>query len=238
MSTGFFNDAHAEFVKDLETSPANQRTLRYGEAVSLLNVQPRTEANIERAYALFGELFAAVPDDDLGWSSRYLQARIDQVQRSKPDIPKAEAIFSELIQRDPSHPMAQRARLKLAIILLYAKVDKAERRRRFDEFSQAAAGFTDLNIKAQLHLLLAEVARRFEYGNEVELEQMLAANQANITRKRMRAEALVRIGDLARLTGRIDVARDYYTQFLAEYARNERRSTIEGYLAAFNSSSQ
>jgi tetratricopeptide (TPR) repeat protein len=238
MSTGFFNEAHAEFVKNESAAPADQRTLRFGEAVSLLNVQPRTQANIDDAYTIFGELFAASPDDDIGWSSRYLQGRIDQIQRNKPDLAKADAIFSELIRKNPRHPVAERAHVKLAIIRIFAKAETVERRRHYDEFTRAAADFADRGIKAQMHLLLAEIARRFNYGYDEELQHMLAAHKAGITRRRMRADALVRIGDLARLTGRIDIAREYYTQFLAQYARNERRTTIEGYLAAFNSSAQ
>ncbi len=234
MSIGFFNEAHAEFIKEEKSPDADLRALRFGEAVSLLNVQPRTDSNIDRSYAIFGELFAAAPDDDIGWNSRYLQGRIEQQQRSKPDLAKAEAIFTELIRRNPSHSVAQRAQVKLAVIRLYSKTDPAERRRRYDEFTDHVAKFTDTGIKVQMHLLLAEAARRFNFGNETELAHLLAAHEGGVTKRNLRAEALVRIGDLARLTGRVELAREFYTLFLEQFPRNDRLSTIEGYLAVLN----
>ena len=51
MSTGLFNEAHAEFTK-LEKAPgADLRSLRYGDAVSLLNIQPRTQSKATHAPA-------------------------------------------------------------------------------------------------------------------------------------------------------------------------------------------
>ncbi len=234
---GLFNEAHDAFVSEAKTArPADQRGLRYGEAVSLLNIQPRTQSNIDKAYTLLEEVRTSSPDDELGLESRYLQGRIEQVQRSTPDLVKADAIFSELVHTHPTHPAGQRARVKLAIIRLYAKVDATERHRRYEEFTAGASELTDQGAKVQMHLLLAELARQLNYGNEQELAHMLAADQAGVTKRNLHVQVLVRIGDLARLTGRNDLARQYYTQFLEQFPRTDRRSTVEGYLAALNSS--
>ncbi len=236
MSTGLFNEAHAEFTK-LEKAPgADLRSLRYGDAVSLLNIQPRTQSNIEKAYQIFEELHAAAPADDLGLESRYMQGRIEHAQRATPDLQKAEAIFSELVKSHPNHPASQRAQVKLAIIRLYAKIDATERRSRYDGFTVAASQLQDAGAKVQMHLLLADVARRFDYGEAEQLNHMLAAEKAGVTKRRLRGDVLVRIGDLARLTGKNDLAATYYTQFLAEFPRTDRRTTVENYLAAFNAS--
>ncbi|HEY9250863.1 MAG TPA: hypothetical protein VIO38_17100 [Rariglobus sp.] len=239
VTTGLFNEAHSVFVAEGKTaSGADRRTVRYGEAVSLLNVQPRTHANIDKAYALFEEIRSTSPDDDLGIASRYMQGRIEQVQRATPDLAKADAIFSGLGRDHPAHPVAQRARVKLALIRLYADIDAAERRRRYDEFSAGAASLTDAGAKVQMHLLLGEFARRLHYGHEQEFAHLLAADEAGVTKRRLQGELLVRIGDLARLTGRPGVARDYYTRYLEQFPRTDRRSLIEGYLAIPNASAR
>lgn len=233
VSAGMFNDARVNFeAAAADAAGTERRTLRFGEAVALLNVQPRTSSNIDNAYAIFEEVRAAAPGDDLGIESRYFQGRIEQVHRQSPDTAKAEAIFDELVRSHPSHPVAQRALIKLAVIRLYSVVDAAERRRRFDEFAAAARQLTDAGATVQMHLLLGDVARRFRYDHDVELEQLLAADKAGVIKRSLQMQLLARIGDLARLTGKNDIARTYYTRFLEQFPRTDRRSTIEGYLAA------
>lgn len=235
MSAGLFNEAHAEFVKEEKAAGADLRLLRFGEAVSLLNVQPRTQSNIDKAFSILEEVRTARPSDDLALESRYLQGRIEQVQRATPDLAKADAIYSELIAAHPRHPVAQRAQVKLAIIRLYAGVDGDERRRRFDEFSRIAGELTEPGVKSQMHLLLAETAKRLRYDYAIELDHLLAAHKAGVAKRRLLGDVLVRIGELGRLTGRKEIAREFYSQFLAQFPRSDRRSTIEAFLAALNS---
>lgn len=233
VSSGLFNEAHAAFKTEAAKPGApDPRSARYGEAIALLNLQPRTQTNIDAAYKILDEIHAAKPDDDLGLNARYLQGRVEQVQRSTPDLAKADAIFSELVNNHLPHPVAQRAMVKLAIIRLYADVDAAERRRRYDAFTTDAGRLTDHGAKVQLHLLLAEYARRLDFGNQAELNHTLAAYEAGVTKRRLLVEVLVRIADLARLTGDKTLARQFYTRFLEQFPRTDRRSTVEGYLAA------
>lgn len=235
VAVGMFNDARAQFESAADESGDNERrALRFGEAVSLLNVQPRTSSNIDTAFSIFEEIRAAAPGDDLGLEARYFQGRIEQVHRQTPDLAKAETIFSELARAHPAHPAGQRALIKLAVIRLYAAVDAAERRRRFDEFTASASQLGDVGAKVQMHLLLADVARRFRFGYEEELAHLSAADKAGVIKRSLQLQLLARVGDLARLTGKNDMARAYYTRFLQEFPRTDRRSTIEGYLAALN----
>ena len=237
MTNGLYNESHAEFIKQQKhAAPAEARTLRFGEAVSLLNVQPRTESNIDKAYEIFEEIIKANPDDDFALEARYMQGRIDQVQRPTPDLAKAEATFAELFAKHPTHLVGQRALVKLAIIRLYAPVDAAERRRRYDELNLAAEKITDPGIIVQIHLLLGEVARRVNYGTAEELKHYLAAEKAGVVKRRLLGDVYIRIADLARLEGKKDIAIDYYTRFLEQFPRTDRRTTIEGYLADLNSS--
>ncbi|MET0261650.1 MAG: tetratricopeptide repeat protein [Rariglobus sp.] len=237
VSTGLFTEAHTAFVETGKTAEgAELRLNRYGEAIALLNVQPRTQSNIDKAAGILDEVYKAAPGDDLGFEARYMLGRVEQSQRSTPDLAKADQIFSELIERNPAHPVAQRAQAKLAIIRLYGQMDEAERRRRYDTFTAISHKLTDPGAKTQLHLLLGEFAQRFNYGNEEDFAHTLAADKSGVIRRTLRVQVLARIGDLARLTGRKEVARDYYSRFLEQFPRTDRRTTIEGYLADLNSS--
>lgn len=238
MSTGLFNEAHAEFTKAEKAPGADRRTLRFGEAISLLNVQPRTESNIDRVYAILEELRTANAADEIGLESRFLQGRIEQVQRPKPNLSKADEIYSGLIKDHGATLVGQRARVKLAVVRIYASgIDSAERRKRYDQASQDAALITDAGVKVQMHLMLAEVVKRLKYGNGLELDHLLAAHEAGVTKRRLLVEVLVRTGDLARLEGRKDVAIRYYTLFLEQFPRTDRRTTVENYLAVLNQKS-
>src|SRR5262245_53066631 len=70
-----FDASHAAFVK------GKDREARLGEATTLLNLQPRTAANIERAAVLLDSVSAANPSDEPGICARYLRARIEDVHR-------------------------------------------------------------------------------------------------------------------------------------------------------------
>lgn len=235
MSTGLFNEAHTEFTKAEKAPGADQRTLRFGEAVALLNVQPRTESNIDRVYAILEELRTVNAADEIGLESRFLQGRIEQVQRPKPDLAKADEIYSELIRDHGATLVGQRARVKLAVIRIYASgIDPTERRSRYDQATKDSALLTDAGAKVQMHLMLGEVAKRLSYGNGAELDHLLAAYEAGVTKRRLLVEVLVRIGDLARLEGRKDVAIRFYTMFLEQFPRTDRRTTVENFLAALN----
>lgn len=238
MTSGLFNESHAEFVKEQKhAKPEDLRTLRFGEATSLLNVQPRTESNIDKAYGIFEEIIRANPADDLALEARYMQGRIDQVQRPTPDLAKAEATFADLAANQSTHLVGQRALVKLALIRLYAPVDAAERRRRYDELSIAATKVTDPGVTVQINLLLGEVARRVNYGTAEELKHYLAAEKAGVVKRRLLGDVYIRIADLARLEGKNDIAIDYYTRFLEQFPRTDRRTTVENLLAALKKSS-
>lgn len=236
VSGGLFNEARHDFASRLPDAPAAERRgLRYGEAAALLNVQPRTQANVDRAFAILDEVWSSGKSDDLGMEARYLMGRIEQIHRQSPDAAKADSIFSSMIAENAAHPVAQRAAVKLAILRLYAPgTPPQERRRRYDEFSRLAASLDEQAAKVQMGLLLGEYARRMGYGEGQELGHLLAAHAAGITKRNSLMTVLARIGDLARLTGRDALAVEYYGLFLREFPRTDRRTTIEGYLATLN----
>lgn len=220
-SLGLFNAANAEFA----ALPGDEA--RFGEAVTLLLRQPKTEANVNRAAQIFSALVAEAADDSLRLRARYYLARIAQVHRTPADPVTARRLFRELIDAHPGHPVAELATVKLAIIELYEPLPDDVRRTRVAEFGKAAAGMRSVSARRDLNLLLADTAQRFGYEPALTLDFLLAADRDGIVRQAERGHTWVRIGQLAEEAGRSEVARDYYTKFLASYIRDARRRMVK-----------
>lgn len=232
IALGLFNEADGVFEEIAAKSTGEEARLAlYGRAVALLNIQPRTQGNIEKSQQLFESIYRAETLDDLGLAARFMQARIAQIHLLPVNKERAEQIYTELSAGRPNHPITQRAKVKLTLLRIYATgIDEAERRNRFVEGEERATGLSELGPRAQIYLLLAETAQRLGYGTETELKHLLSAESAGIVKLRLRADVLVRIGDLARISGDEEMARAHYKVFLKDYPRTDRRTTVEGYL--------
>lgn len=232
ITLGLFNEADGVFEEIATKSKGETaRQALYGRAVALLNIQPRTQGNVEKSQQLFESIYQANTVDDLGLAARFMQARISQIHLLPVNKERAEQIYTELSAGRPNHAITQRAKVKLTLLRIYATgIDETERRNRFVKGEEWATGLSELGPRAQIHLLLAETAQRLGYGMETELKHLLAAESAGIIKLRLRADVLVRIGDLARILGDEKMARAYYRIFLKDYPRTDRRTTVEGYL--------
>jgi hypothetical protein len=237
-SLGLFNSAHRAFAAEAPSS----REARFGEAITLLNVQPKTNANLNRAAALFDELADSVPAsgaDDIAISARYFLARIPQVHRSPPVPVEARRRFEQLIAATGGldgnvsvHPLAQRALVEIAIIDLYsAALPENDLRVRITALAARGAALTDTDARRDLHFTLGDAALRFRLGDELALEHLLAADAAGFSRLTVQASTWVCIAGIAHRTGRHDVAVTYYTKFLDTFVRDSRRRLVEERLA-------
>lgn len=226
---GLFKDAHAAFAKQ----PASDREARFGEAVTLLSLQPKTDANLDRAASLFNAIAAADATDDLGLSARYYLARIPQVHRATPDTAAALALFRELAAIDSPHPLAQRAVVQVALLELYEpRLASAEIRARFAALATRGATLTEPSALRDFHMVMGDAALRFGLGDDLALDHLLAADRAGIARAITQRDTWLRIAELARRTGRTDVSKTYYTKFLDTFPRDSRRLAVKDRLAA------
>ena len=99
-----FNEAVKAFSdKDDTTPPSVAAEAHFGLAVNLINRQPKTRANIERARRILEGLLAAEPESDLGIAARYFLGRIAQLHLQKPDIESAIEHFGYLVEHHPDN---------------------------------------------------------------------------------------------------------------------------------------
>ncbi len=226
---GLIREAYRNFAR--QAGP--NREARFGEAVTLLNLQPKTGANLDRAASLFTDIIATEPADGLGVSARYYVARIAHVHRTSPDDATALRIYRELADLSSPHPLAQRALVQLALMEIFEpRLDPAEVRVRFERLTARGAALTESSAVRDFHLVMGDAALRFNLGEAIALDHLLAADRVGLARAATQRDTWVRIAELGRRTGRNDIAVTYYQRFLENFPRDSRRRMIIERLAA------
>lgn len=233
VARGLFPDANAAFSIAAKTRPED-RGARLGQALTLLQLQPRTDARVRHAEALLTGLLDESTEDEIAANARYFLARLEQNHRSPANSSAAFAHYEKLLVEHPAHPLAGQALVKLALLSLYREQGAGELRAAFADFSRRASSLPvgDTASRRDLHLVLGEAALRFHLGDQAALEHFVAALNAGIRLRPVRADTLVRIGELAADLGQPALARRHYDLFIAEFPRDPRRLAVSEHLAA------
>lgn len=219
------NEAYDDFVQIRKTGKS-PREADFGVALMLLNKQPKSDGNLDRAAGLF-EQISESGDDDLGMLSGYYRARIEQIHRRTPNPGKAVELFTKLIEQNPEHPFAQFAVVKRSMIDIYDDSPVESKRQRLAALDKVAGQMTHPPARRDLELLIADSYVRLFQDDGQALKHLLAADAIGITRAKPRADVWLRIAELARLLGKNDIAATYYRKFLKEFQRDNRHYTIE-----------
>ncbi len=133
LATLKVSDAHAAFEKAYKKTGSQESA--YGLALSLLNLQPKTNGNLEAAQELLEGLAADGETDAAMINARYFLARIDQVHRKEVDPDAAVEAYRRLLEDYPEHPLAEKAVPKLATALLIQNLPDDEWEEHFAEVS-------------------------------------------------------------------------------------------------------
>lgn len=214
---------------DAAKRDSQNRESRFGKAITLLELQPKTRSNVELAADLLDELAAEVPADKITIPARYYRARIEQVHRFEPDPAKAQEMFTALYRDHPEHPLAQAGLVKAATIDIYtSERDPQALALELAEYRTLAATLTFPPAKRDLYLGLAAAEARYFGESERSLNDLLAADRIGIVQSQARASTWVRIAEVARKTGRTDIARRYYEMFLEKFPRDKRHYMVLG----------
>ena len=224
-SHGLVEKAHEVFSRKAK-SEVGDRESRFGMAVTLLNVQPKTAGNVQRAYRLLREIRNENFSDHYGISAQYFLGRIDQVHRSSPHRESARRHFTLLIERHREHPLAQLAVVKLGILDLYDPLND-DLATRFEQVEGRVGLLWDRPAKRDYHLLLAEAYDRYELSKSGSLEHLLAAERADPSIARSDPDFAVLVADLARELDEVEIAIRYYRVFMTNFPRDPRRYQVE-----------
>ena len=207
------------------------REARLGEAVTLLNLQPKTARNIDRAALLLDDVADADPGDELGISARYLRARIEEVHRPEAQPAEAARRYLELIRTGGTHPLAQQAAVRLSLLKLYPLAEAATPSERVAAAEALGVGLTDPTAIRDHALLVGQACLYYQrpLGQaQRHLERALAAGVLNPS---IRADLLVTLGEVARELGDASRAERAYRAYLKENPRGDRTSAVKRRLA-------
>ena len=232
-SLTLINEANAIF-QQLRLHSPDERENRFGEAATLINVQPKTTANLNTASAIFSDLVVEKNDDDIADASRYLMGRIEQIHRLDPDTSSAAAIYRNLLDDRPGSPFAQRALPKLALIVLFDA--QASGNAGLAEITSRAEKLTDSDAASDTHLMLADYYSLIGGDEANALRSLLIAESHGIKRYRFRGNVLIRIAELSNRLGLKEQAAQYYRKFLDSYERDNRRRLVQERMRALTGS--
>ena len=230
-----FDEARETFAHARVTSPEDQRAAHLGEANALLNLQPRTNANLVACVRQLQALVQEKITDDAGVAALYLLARIEEIHRPVPDLPAAVALYTRLAESGSRHPLAQLGTVQLAMLTLYRPLTASLPEERLAAAEAWGKRLTLPSAQGDFHLLLARSYLYFKGSKARAMEHFLEAHRLGITADRVRADACFATAELARETGQDEIAARFYAGFLAENPRDMRAWTARQALAAISS---
>jgi len=216
-----FREAHETFA-----AAADSRDVRFARAMTLLNVQPKTRGNIDEAASALQALAAEDSRDDIGVAAKYFLGRIEEAHRYEPDVQRALEIYTELIREHPEHYYGQMALVKWGVLRLYDPAGDAGRRAVLDELRAVGKRLTHRDAQRAFHMMLADAICRFELSDALALEHLLAAARLGAATRMAEADLYVRVGELARIEGKTDLAAEYYRRMLERFPRDTRAYMI------------
>jgi len=204
-----------------DSSPEwQQATL--GMALCLHQRQPDTKADKERAAELYDALIAASDKVPIQATALLLRGKLDQLVDYFGDEENfaGAATFYERVLRDwPDSSSAGEAALYLGQTAVYT-MDKDAARKAIAQLKIWAHAHPD-NPYAASHWLLIALGHRMPLENQgAAVEASLNALKAGLP-KEMKVDLLYwRIATMARNSGNLEVARDFYTRIIVEVQRS------------------
>lgn len=222
--------------KSLRDDPSRRHTAELGLAAALLNLQPRTQANIGRSAGLLQRLLdtTPAPEPELACAARFLLARIEEDHRVPARPHEAMRHYAVLAGMADGCPLAQQAVVHLCRLLLFSAAanDPGRLEEVFSEAGAFATRMTNPAARRDYHLLLAQAGLFHGRPAAGNLAHLQAAEAAGISSALQRGNVLVAMGELSRQLGRREAALSAYRRFMAEFPRDPRVDTLRRRITA------
>jgi len=224
-----FREAGEAFRKGKGMEP---RERKLGEGLSLLNAQPRTRANLERALDLFAQVAAERADDDYGLIARLSGARTREIHLVPQEKERAREIYRELVAVKPGHPVCELAAARLVILELYEEMPPEELRERVRALAVLGEELRSREGKANFHYTLGMALVEMEGDPALALPHLRAAFELGMQNWQSDARLLVALGATAEALGERGLAQTAYERFVKTYRRDRRTYAIKARLEA------
>ncbi len=223
LGQSLFADAERTFGRVLRAEAEGgvpQEWLPVARALALINAPPRTAAKRAEAEAL---LRAAYTGDD----ERVAPVAGYYLARLRRGTAEEAALLQELRRRWPDHPLAQLGVVKAGMARTFAAPDATARRAVLAELEAEVAALTDRTARRELHAFIGHAALLTGGDERRAMTHLMAAVEAGVPESSMRYRGyLIRIAELARTTGEVAVAREYYERFQRLFPRDDRQQVV------------
>lgn len=208
------NPALVHFREAGEADP-NSREVHLGEALALLNAQPRSETNLAEARRIFEALATTGPDDEIGIAAAYYLARLRQIHDDTTDDTAAMLDYRALLQAHPGHPIAELAAPKLAILLLYADVAMDRWEQHVQEILTLLPSLQSLEARRDTRLILADALLKLRRDHARAYPLITYCLRENLVVRSYRLNTLLlQAAESARVLGFKTEAAGFYRSFL------------------------
>lgn len=202
-------------------NPADQRERNFCAAVIQLDLQPLSESRLDDVEDRLNALLAENISDEIDGASRYLLGRIAQLYRAKTNEGLAADYYRELIERaEPGH-WGDIARVKLAVLILYA-LPGSNTTERIQRAEALIPGASNPVAVRDLHRVIGRAVMFYNRPPEEALRHLLAADEIGGLTGTFGADQLVQIGELAWDLGKLELSKKYYARLHDEFPRDPR----------------
>jgi hypothetical protein len=205
----------------LRAAEAASARARLDAAVAVLQSPAVSEQDSRRVRAELEALVAESPAAEPGIAARYLLGRLRQIEEGIGEPPE----FTALLGEHPQHPLAQLAAVKVIQRRLYADGPETPEAR-LQAAEQLGRGVVLPALLGDFHQAMGDAYIFYGDRHEPALRHLRAAEALGIPSAAARANVLVQIGELARLTGNGAVAEWSYRKFLADFPRDLRQQIV------------
>lgn len=212
--------------RQLESGFAGRDELRevyFGRASNLLNIQPKSSANVETAAKLYRDVAKGNPNDEIGVASAYFLIRIDQFHRGpNPDLDRIAADFLALNALHPDRYFGQLALLKHVTISLWSDPASKPNVNGILRLESHAKDFTRPELAVIYHFLMSD-AYLVRFSDPIAaLRHQLARGGRLMVKEDTSADLTLKTAELCRETGDLREAAAYYREFLRLFPTNGR----------------
>ncbi len=206
-------------------SDGRSRSWRFASAMHLLQRQPRTASNVAAALDLLRGLAAA--NDDVAVAAAYYVARIHDYHAFPPDRRRAAEEYRRVLERFPGRLAAEMGFASLAINTLFFEERDQPLGAVFDRLEVMLAGLRHPTARRAGHYVLADSALRLLDDRERALRHLEDFWGLQPRVYVIRADTLVKLGEINLSLGRAEAATRWYRTFLREFADEPRASWVE-----------
>jgi tetratricopeptide (TPR) repeat protein len=224
-SSFLVKEAYETFQRE-GTMPETER--KFGEALTLMNLQPRTEANLLRAVELFGEVSnESSPGAPLNGLARLMRARLEEFYLDQPDPEAAKATYLALVRESSGDPVVEMAGARLVIMEAFADAPEKDNLARLEELEELVPFLRSPAGRREFHTAMAFALLDNNGDKGRALDHFLAADREGLTRKASALRLYLVAGDTAAACGRTEDAVYFYRKLIATYPRDSRAFLVK-----------